>query len=210
MTHKSIVYDDVFTVEEIDQLREFYDAQPVAYTNESTGNQAKNLDYHIPGSTAFRIVRPKLNKLLGNDHNFLIGAYHECHSPFQTHIDNAKYTEQWNSFNVQRKHERLFLIPLMEGPNLNTIMFDQFSEEDVGMGQLLPQEWTKEANDLDLNELTHIDKAARDQLQYIPVDQVINWKKGRMFSWNINQLHASTNFKQHGIDIKKYILIGIA
>lgn len=207
---KSQLYHDVFTVEEIDQLRTYFDQQPVAYTNETTGNQSKNLDYHIPGSMAFKLIRPKLNKLLGADHQVAISACQECHSPFQNHIDNHSYTEQWNAFNVQRKHELLFLIPLIEGDGLNTILFDKFSTDDVGMGQPLPKEWLNGSNDLDLNELTHIDQTARDQLQYIKVDQVVNWKKGTMFSWHINQLHASTNFKQHGIDVKKFILIGIA
>lgn len=204
---KSRACDNVFTLEEIDLLRQDQDSRPVASESNKIFN--KNLDYHLEDSVPYKIIRPKLNDLIGYDHEFATGSYKEAHNPYQTHVDNSMYHRNYYSFTNNSKYNVVALIPLVEGPHFNTAFFNLWSEHDLGMGRPLPDNYLTGHSEINLDPFTHISEPARSQLLKIDVDNIRPWKLGSVIFWDRRQLHCSTDFAKHGL-VKKFIVMCIA
>lgn len=208
------IFKQLFTAQEIQELLNHFDTVPLGGcqgldgSGDSGGN--KNLDYDLRESIVYRIIRPKVNDLLGKDHNFYAGSYKELTKPYPLHVDNREYLKSNFTFNHPEKHSTAILIPMIEGPHLKTVVFsatcDYFFSTD---SRSLPEEWLGEENHLDLNEFDHMSDPAFSQIKRLAVDQEMKWELGDMYTWKFDQLHTSTNFAKYGI-IKKFIIIWIS
>jgi hypothetical protein len=204
---KSRVYENIFTPEEIKILQRDQDVRPVVL--DTNGIIDKNLDYHIKHSISHKIIRPKINEIIGHNHDFSSGCYKEAHRPYQTHVDNSMFQNKWYKFTTNFNHNSVVLIPLVEGPQFNTAFFNVWSDEDLGMGQLLPDQYLTESNNVDLNLFTHIKEPVRAQISKLSVDNIWSWKLGNVIVWNRNQLHSSTDFAKYGL-VKKFAVLFLA
>jgi hypothetical protein len=206
----SKVYNDVFSLDEIRELQAWLDNQPVSAVDNNGQNLNKNLDYHIKFSAPYRIIKPKLDKLIGLDHEFSTGSYKECRGPYQIHIDHYAFQKNHRSFSDKQTYELALLIPMVEGPEFKTILFDIFDKEYNEMGGPAPESWlTVKDNGLDLNEFGHFNEPTKSQITHIPLDCIIEWQLGSVIQWDRYQLHASSNFARFGA-IKKFIIIFLA
>lgn len=208
MIESSKILENLFTHEEIALLNKDCDNRPVSTTDNSV-NINKNLDYHLTDSVSCKIIRPKFDLLFGPDHAMSNGCYKIKSQPYKTHVDNNLFLQPHGSHTNTEKYNTAVLIPLVEDKNFCTITFKVFSEEQCGMGRLLPKKFETGSNQFDLTELDHIDEPARQQIQRFDIDQVFRWKIGSAFAWHKNQLHTSTNFAKFGL-VKKFIILFIA
>jgi hypothetical protein len=204
---KSRVYENVFTPKEIKLLQQDQDLRPVNL--DTNGIIDKNLDYHIKHSISHKIIRPKINEIIGDDHKFSSGCYKESRRPYQTHVDNSMFHNRWYKFTTDFNHNLVLLIPLVEGPHFNTAFFNVWSNEDLGMGQLLPEQYLTESNNIDLSLFTHIEEPARAQILKLSVDNIWQWKLGSAIVWSRDQLHSSTDFAKYGL-VKKFAVLFLA
>jgi hypothetical protein len=200
MTSK--IYNNVLSIEEIESIISFYKDKPDAGTESYVVN--KNLEYHRPVDFSYKLLNPKLNQILGTDHEFYTGAYKECMKPYPLHTDdNQRHSELGTvmSFSNRQIHNVALLIPLVEGPVFKTITFDIFSKEDLNTKRL------KDVNELDSNDFTHVNNF--NTLRKLPIDTIYNWKLGDMLSWDRDQYHISADFAKHGL-IKKFLILFMA
>jgi hypothetical protein len=209
--------DNVFTADELTEIINHFRGQPVSQRFEPAETDNKNLDYELEDSLVYRMIRPKISNLLGDDeHVFFAGAYKEYKVPYQLHIDNTVPTASM-VFESTKKHKTAFLIPLMEGEDLKTALFDVFLP--VGhafkVGAIMEDRVAElkpfllnEKTELIVDEFDHIFDPLNEMLPYIPVDTIHSWKLGSVITWHFDQLHCSSNFKKNDIT-KKFIIIMI-
>lgn len=204
---KSCVYKNVFSQGEVDLILDYFARLPVA--NELNGNIDKNLDYHVKSSLAYKLIKPKINSIIG-EHNFQNGSYKECTSPYTVHIDNRAWWDDGTTytFDVEQKHECFLLIPLVTDTRFRTVIFDVLSADKYLMGEIMPQEWLGEKNSLDLQDFSHIKSDTKEQVQYLPLDIDAVWQAGDVIRWHRNQLHCSSDYAKYSLT-KKFILLGI-
>jgi hypothetical protein len=210
---KSTIYKNLWTIEEITYLQSHFDAQPYTHIQEINGVlwcKNKNLDYHIPNTPVYEIVKPKIQNILGN-HEIANGSYKESYFPYAHHIDGYHRPDFKESFQAKNtmEHDTAFLIPLVENTHFNTISFNCFDPYYETMGGKLKDEWLNSYNNLNLDDFDHISSEFRQDISKLPVDKIFNWKVGNAFSWKRDQLHASTNFAKYRL-VKKFIIIFIA
>lgn len=207
MSNSFQVFDSVFTVDEINQLRMDQHQRPIAGSVNNI--QDKCLDYQLPMSVAHRIIKPKLDSLIGPDHEFSTGCYKDAWAPYRTHIDNTEFQTNNYKFGVTKRYNLSVLIPLVEDPEFRTVLFDVHSNENLGMGQPLPEKYLTSNNNLDLAWFSHMNGVALEQIPRIPLDSVWQWKLGSFIVWSRTQLHSSTDFSKFGL-CKKFVIIFLA
>ena len=202
-------YENVFSLEELEKLTNWFNLIPLSENQglDPQGSVNKQLDYDRPISLVHKIIRPKINQILGPDHIFSAGSYKELKVPYATHIDNAAYISLSNSEATgDKKYEAAILIPLIENEKFNTVVFDIDDQINLPMGGEMPNSWLGPENDLDLDDFDHVPEPARSQIKKLPVAFVAQWKLGNVIVWRRNQLHASTNFAKFGLT-KKFIIV---
>ena len=120
--YQSYIFENVFSLDEINRLRQDQHRRP--YGKSADSNLAKNIDYHLPHSMAHKIIRPKLDKIIGPDHQFTNGCYREATKPYATHVDNYSFHQSKSlySFEGEKKYSCAVLIPLLEDPEFRTIV----------------------------------------------------------------------------------------
>jgi len=205
------VFENVFSDNEIKTLLDHYQDQPVAEQDElHIGNFNKNIDYQLESSLAFKMIRPKLNQLFGPDHEISSGCYKELTTPYPLHIDNMAV--QTYQFQHEKKYNCAALIPLVSGEHFKTAVFKIYSDKTF---EKFDEEVLTENNNIDLDLFSHHDEYdvygvdLKDQIRRAPIDQIVTWKAGDVFTWRSDQLHCSTNFKKYNLT-KKFIVIWIA
>lgn len=199
----STIYQDIFTEKEIDQILDFYADKSDAHTEQGIIN--KNLEYHIPTDFSYKLLNPKISNLIGQDHEFDGGAYKESQAPYGLHVDTASAHYEIGASLLSsgiKKHNLSILIPLVEGPQLKTVTFDIYSEDN----HINLNDYMQKKNSLDSRDFTH---GNFNLINYLPVDTVFEWKLGSVFTWPRNQWHASNNFVEHGL-IKKFLIMFIS
>ena len=199
---KSQVYENIVTVDEINDILSFYSDKEDAQTEKGIVN--KNLEYHIPENFIYKLLYPKLFDILG-EHEFDGGAFKEAHTAYPMHVDteNAHYEIGSMSLSTaEKKHDLSMLIPLVEGPQFKTVTFDIFDSGNYH-DKLAGYQQTK--NQLVAEDFNHDNFGI---IQNLPVDIVFEWKLGSMLTWPRSQWHASTNFAQYGL-IKKFLILFI-
>jgi len=206
-THSQI-FENVFSIDEINLLRQDQARRPVGERDDNSIN--KDLDYHLTHSVACRIIRPKLDVLIGKDHVMSTGSYKEEWKPFATHTDTLSYHASnysyHNDYQSHSKNECVVLIPLVQDPEFKTVIFDIHGGEELGYGQVLPEKFLTSANNLDQFWFSHMAEPARRQITKLPVDQVFEWKLGNVVTWPRSALHCSTDFAKYGL-LKKFIIM---
>ena len=210
----SIVYKNLFPIEDLTLLIKHFDSQSYSHIQEYNNTlicKNKNLDYQVPNTPVYNIVRPRIQEILG-DHNISCGSYKESYTPYSTHVDgrmrpdivDGTITQIETGFN----HDVAIIIPLSESPAFKTVTFKAYDAEYAGMGTALKEEWLHSSNELDLNEFDHIDYPVRQDLLKLELDTVFSWQMGDAFSWTRDQLHSSTNFAKHNL-VKKFMILFI-
>ena len=211
----STIYENIFSLKEIEILLKYFDNQPYSNIQEIDGVlwcKNKDLDYQIPNSLVHKIVRPKIQSLIG-DHEINNGSYKESYFPYATHIDGPllRGVLDDNIYQIETNltHNISILIPLSENPVFKTVTFNIHDTKYNGMGSTLKEEWLISSNDLDLNEFDHIQEDVRKDIAKLPLDTIFHWKIGSVFTWSKDQLHTSTNFAKYNLN-KKFMILFIA
>ena len=200
---KSKIYEDILTKEEIYQILNFYSDKPDVQTEKGIVN--KNLEYHIPDDFSFKLLNPKITKLIGKDHEFDGGAFKESTAPYMLHVDTSSAHYEIGATLLSsgmKKFNLSILIPLVEGPHFKTVTFNIFSQDN----HINLRDYMGEKNSLDSKDFTHENF---DVINYLPVDTVFEWKLGNILIWPRDQWHASTNFLEYGL-VKKFLIMFIA
>ena len=198
----STVYNNILSIDEINQILNFYKYKSDVKSEPYVIN--KNLEYHIPTDFSYKLLNPKLNQILGTQHEFYTGAYKECIKPYPLHTDDNQTHQDLGtvtSFSDNHIHNVALLIPLVEGPEFKTVTFNIFSKEDLNSKRL------SSSNELTTNDFTHIYNF--NLLSKLPIDTVYNWKLGDVLSWDRSQYHISADFAKYGL-VKKFLILFMA
>ncbi len=198
----STIHKDFLSTDEINSILEFYSDKPNANTEKNIVN--KNLEYHIPDNFIFKLLNPKLSKILGNDHDFDGGAYKECHVAYPLHVDTAAAHYEVGATLLstsEKKYDVSILMPLIEGPQFKTVTFDIFSNDN----HIELEQYAGPKNNLLVEDFSHDNYKL---IQHLPVDVIFEWKLGDILIWPRKQWHASTNFAQYGL-VKKFLILFI-
>jgi hypothetical protein len=193
------VYHNVLSQEDISALIEFYKDKPDAATESYVIN--KNFEYHIPEDFSYQLLHNKLEKILG-PHEFDTGAYKECLEPYplhsdspETHLDLGTIT----SFGHGKKLNLAVLIPLVEGDEFCTVVFDCYSNQDlITKRQSAPNQLAREDFGHCLNMWQLIN--------HLPVTDVYKWRLGDVLVWDRQQYHISADFARHSL-VKKFLIM---
>ncbi len=187
-----VVYKKIIPSETINDIIKFYDSEPAVYSESGIVN--KNLEYHIPENFIFQTLNPYLNQLLGNDHEFSTGAYKASNKPYIIHVDSCMQFKEYGTVafdNGQVKQNLAVLIPLVEGPEFRTIVFDGQSDLNPTADQL-KQRQTDIKNHLVPEDFEH-DKMFKE-INYLPILIDYQWQLGDVMVWERNHWHISSNF----------------
>lgn len=201
--NKSTIYENVLTASEINDILSFYSDKTDTQTENGIVN--KNLEYHIPDNFIYKLLYPKLSKILGPSHDFDGGAYKEGNTAYGIHVDtgNAHYEIGSSLLSTSEKqHDVSVLIPLVEGPKFKTVTFDIFDDGNYH-DKLAGYQQTR--NQLLAEDFSHENFTI---IQNLPVDIEFEWRLGSVLVWPRTQWHASTNFAQYNV-VKKFLILFI-
>ena len=196
------VYRNVLSQQDITALIEFYELKPDADTELHVVN--KNFEYHIPEDFSHQLLHNKLEQILG-PHDFDTGAYKECIRPYPLHSDSPETHNNLGtitSFGHGKKLNLAVLIPLVEGDEFCTVVFDCFSKQDL-CSKLMPT-----VNQLNQEDFAHC-AGQWKTISHLPVLDVYHWRLGDVFVWDRQQYHVSTDFAKHGL-VKKFLIMFVA
>lgn len=196
------VYRNVLSQQDITALIEFYNLKPDAGTEPHVIN--KNFEYQIPEDFSYQLLHDKLEQILG-PHEFDTGAYKECLKPYPMHSDSPETHNDLGtvtSFGHGKKLNLAVLIPLVEGDEFRTVVFDCFSKRD------LIEKRTATPNQLNREDFDHCESQWWT-INHLPVLEVYRWNLGDVFVWDRQQYHVSTNFARHGLT-KKFLIMFVA
>lgn len=197
----STVYKNVLTNNELTQLVDYYKDKPAIHSEPNVIN--KNLEYHVPEDFSYKLLNPKINSILGKDHEFYTGSYKECLKPYPVHTDSIDLHAELKTvmgFSNKHIHNVAVLIPLVEGPEFCTVVFDIFSKEEFGTKRLATP------NSLQANDFTH---TSFSTVSHLPIATEYHWQLGDILIWDKSQYHVSTDFAKHGL-IKKFLILFMA
>ena len=196
------IFHNVLSQSDIKALLEFYRGKPDAATEKYVIN--KNFEYQIPDDLSYQLLHDKLESILG-PHEFDTGAYKECLKPYPIHSDSSETHYDLgtiSSFGHGKKLNLAVLIPLVQGHEFSTVVFDCFSKDDlVSKRQSVPNQLTKE-------DFGHC-PGSWLMINHLPVVDVFQWKLGDVFVWDRQQYHISTNFARYGV-VKKFLIMFVA
>ena len=196
------VYRNVLDQQDITALIEFYNLKPDAGTEPHVIN--KNFEYQIPEDFSYQLLHDKLEQILG-PHEFDTGAYKECLKPYPMHSDSPETHNDLGtitSFGHGKKLNLAVLIPLVEGDEFRTVVFDCFSKQELRSKRMAT------VNQLNREDFAH----CADQwstINHLPVLEVYRWNLGDVFVWDRQQYHVSTDFARHGL-VKKFLIMFVA
>lgn len=206
-----MIIHDVFTLAEIKKLQDCCNAQPIARV-ENINIISKEIAFHHHLSPFRKIIKPKIDKLIASDYTVDTSAYKECAMPYSLHVDSYHYQKKCSTYQFSDGtvvHDRAILIPLVDGKDFRTTIFDIKCESHFDFGTPLPAEWLTSTNNLNLNNYKHIPEYQRRDLNKLPLNGEYEWKLGSVITWDRSQLHCSTDFSELNF-IKKMIVIFIA
>jgi len=197
----STVYNSIIDRKKLEKISKYYSLLPDlgSETNDQIIN--KKLEYHNKNDISYNIFSPLFTEILG-EHDLDVGAYKESSNPYPIHTDSASHHEYWNDRITRRggeeKHNMALLVPLVEGPEFKTVVFDAYSEEFFKEPD---PKILIDDNGLDPDEFRHCQQC----VTRLPLEISYEWKLGDILTWDRNQLHASADFARHGL-IKKFLI----
>jgi len=216
-----MIIKDAFTLDEIKKLQMCCDAQPVKSVTQNTTLKYAYLDkpglfiknkeiaYQHNLSPFRKIIKPKLDKIVGPDHVVDTSAYKEYNVSYCLHIDSFAWHKQVGDYqfaNGQIKHNKVVIIPLVAGPNFRTTVFDITSEEQIDLNAPLPKEWLNTENNLNKDEYDHMPPQHVKDLNKLPLIGEFEWTIGSMIVFDKCLLHCSPNFSDLNVDKKMIVL----
>lgn len=195
------IFTKVFSAAEIASLIEYYSSLPYVkdkYINENVLQfRNKHNHYDLKNSVPYSIMYDKIAALIGQ-HAMEYGDYLESHYPFSLHVDtNYTFTaESYYRHDTGQHRNMAVLVPLSEHELFNTVFFDHWSSTQMTRETVLPKITTEpQQHNIDLS---HIGSGMRQQLEWIPLDKIFQWKLGDVAVWDRNQLHCASNFLPTG------------
>ena len=186
------VYKKIIPTETINNIIKFYDSKLPVYSESDIIN--KNLEYHIPENFIFQTLNPYLNQLLGTDHEFSTGAYKSSNKPYIIHVDSRVQFNEYSTMSFDSgevKQNKAILIPLVEGPEFRTIVFDGQSDFNPTASELTARQ-TDVKNHLIPEDFTH--EKMFSIINYLPIVVDYQWELGDVLVWKRNQWHISSDF----------------
>lgn len=196
------VYRDVLSQDDINALIEYYRDKPDAATESYVIN--KNFEYHIPEDFSYQLLHSKIEQILG-PHEFDTGAYKECLKPYPLHSDSPETHTDLSTvmmFGSEKKHNLALLIPLVQGDEFCTVVFDCFLKDDLINKRL------DKPNQLRRDDFGHC-KNLWHLINHLPVASTYHWRCGDIFVWDRQQYHISTDFTRYGL-VKKFLIMFVA
>ena len=198
----SRIFQNVLQPEDISAILEFYQHKPDAKTESYTIN--KNFEYHIPEDFSYQLLHEKIEKILG-PHEFDTGAYKECIKPYPLHSDSPEThssIESLMSFGTKKNLNLAILIPLVEGDEFCTVVFDCYSTQDLKNKQ---QPTPNQLKQQDFGHCTN----QWPMLNRLPIVDVYHWRVGDVFIWDRQQYHVSADFAKYGL-VKKFLIMFVS
>jgi hypothetical protein len=111
--------------------------------------------------------------------------------------------------NGEKFYNKAVLIPLVEGEQFTTTIFDVYTETQVDLDKSLPSEWLNSSNNLDLSKYQHLPEQHLRDLNKLPLIDEFNWKLGSVLVFDRCLVHCSTHYS-HLDNVKKLIVLFIA
>lgn len=199
----SKIYQGLLSRDELMSIIDFYDSR-TGFDTES-GITNKNLEYHIPDNFIYKMMNPKINFILGEDHEFDTGSYKSSQKPYIIHVDSRQQHDQYPdcmSFGSKTiRHNKAILVPLVEGNEFHTITFKVWSDLNPTIDDMIRH--AGEENHLRSEDFAHDPNFKH--IKKLPVDIDYRWKLGDILVWDRNQWHMSNNFIKHGVT-KKFLV----
>lgn len=158
----------------------------------------KYLDYHIEKSIPQQILKPILDKIIPNA-SIQTSGYVESFVPFDLHVDTIKESINRNEYAFSNitstSYNSAVLIPLDEGANLRTVIFDVRCEEwKPGMSV---NYITNIDNGLLEEDFSHVNELDLPNIKYLPLLEDNQWKRGSIITWDRAYLHLACNYRKH-------------
>jgi hypothetical protein len=158
----------------------------------------KHLDYHIANSIPNQLLKPIIDSILPNA-NVQTYNYVESYIPFDLHVDTIKESINRNEYAFDNAssitYNSAVLIPLDEGENLRTVIFDVKCDEwKPGMSA---NYITDIDNGLREDDFSHVNELDRPNIKYLPLLEDNQWKRGDVITWDRKYLHLACNFRKH-------------
>lgn len=203
----AVVHKKIIPIEIINNIIKFYESEPEVYSESGIVN--KNLEYHVPENFIFQTLNPYLNQLLGNEHEFSTGAYKSSNKPYIIHVDSRVQFDKYSSMsfdNGKVKQNKAILIPLVEGPEFRTIVFDGQSDLNPVASELEARR-TEIKNHLISEDFAH--EKMFDIINYLPILIDYQWELGDVMIWERNQWHISSNFARFN-KTKTFLVLFVA
>jgi hypothetical protein len=216
-----MIIDNVFTLNEIKKLQQCCDALPVKsitinsdprYINlPGPGLYVKNkeISYQHNLSPFRKIIKPKIDAILGTDHVVDTSGYREYTVSHALHVDSYQWQKQMDSYHFSdgtKQLNQIIIIPLMDGNNLKTTVFDIYTDEQCDLSVPLPTEWLTSQNNLNPDEYQHFPEHHLKDLNKLPLIGEFEWKLGSVIVFDRCLLHCSINFSDTDRPKKMIIL----
>jgi len=206
------IFDNVFSIDEINQLIEFYDKLPVSNTKLLPDGELcrvmKNSEYNLEDQLPFHIINSKLTSLLG-EHHFTGGHWMDSYWPFPLHVDNiSSYNDRGVPVFESPLHKNIgVLIPLSEHEHFKTVFFDHKTiKYDTTFLDQISKNSTTELDSEFMSLVDHHSVDEYEKIKKIKLDCVADWHLGRVFTWDRDQLHCSSNFKKYRLHKQAIVL----
>ena len=138
------------------------------------------------------------------DHSVDSGHFQRCYIPFGVHHDSKKRHNPDRPDAECNTPGFAILIPMDEGPNLNTIFWKEKFYNNNDMTKMFFDFGSLDAKDVknsgigDKYDLAFADdNPDRKIYNHLTVDCIFNWKFGDAAVFDRTQLHAATDFTKH-------------
>ncbi len=219
-----MIIDNVFSLNEIKILQQCCDAQPIkSIVNNppdgyifSSGPDLyvynKEIMYQHNMSPFRKIIKPKIDNIVGLDHVVDTSAYREYNVSYSLHIDSRGWQSQMGDYQFstgEEIHNKAILIPLVEGEEFTTTVFDIHTDIQIELDKPLPTEWLTSSNNLDLKKYQHLPEQHLQDLNKLPLIDEFKWKLGSVLVFDRCLLHCSTHYS-HISNVKKLIVLFLA
>jgi hypothetical protein len=206
----TMIINNAFTDTEIKKIQKCCDYLPVDKI-EKNNTINKNLSYNVDLSPLRSIIKPKINKYIGEDHIVATSSYKECFQPYPLHFDtysNHKELEIYDFSSGIQKYNVAVLIPLVEGIQFKTAVFNiNYNKQNIN-NDYLNEEWLVSNNDLNVCDYDHLSNNILCNLNKLPLIEELPWNLGSIITWDRNKLHCSSNFEKFNV-VKKMIVLFI-
>lgn len=191
------VYKNFLTKQEIGQLINYKNSQPISSTKYTETGEIKalhtNINYDKDGVVK-NILHEKLDQIFAG-YSVDTGSFLESITPYGLHVDTNRYHAKTVGSTRLKKinHSQTLLIPLDENLNFETIIFDHHTQElDKEKLKKLPN--IQQDLKFDCDHLSNLDS---EIIKKIKIVGIYKWQKGDLLAWPREQLHCSNNFRKY-------------